>query len=378
MGIAGNLKTMELAELLQWLAQGQKTGTLVVDHEDLEKRVFFQKGKVISSASTDPKEHLGHFLVSHGFITEQQLGEGARRQEAEKSMLGKTLVGMGAISAEQLDTMLRLKAQEGIFSLFDWPEGEFRFHDDELPPYEMVPISLAVTGLVLEAMRRQDEWKRIRLVISSMQMVPVKVVEDLIGGDDELEEGQKRVLLAVDDDRSIEQISLETHASEYYVCESLYPRIRERKVKLVRPRALPTPPPDPTSGGPMSAESLLKKGLKHLKGHEYEPALRHLRAARNLDPDNQSVQVAVEQGERSIRQQLQKEGVVQEAVPQLALPFEDIARMRVSPKAGFLLTRVNGSYDIAAILKISPMPPLEALLVFRDLVKSGIVKLARP
>ena len=30
MGISGNLKTMVLAELLQWLSQGQKTGTLVI------------------------------------------------------------------------------------------------------------------------------------------------------------------------------------------------------------------------------------------------------------------------------------------------------------------------------------------------------------
>ncbi len=73
-------------------------------------------------------------------------------------MLGKVLVDMGLISEEDLDGMLRLKAEESIYSLFDWPEGEFRFHDDELPAYPMVPIALDVTGLVLEAMRRQDEW----------------------------------------------------------------------------------------------------------------------------------------------------------------------------------------------------------------------------
>src|SRR5205085_5333227 len=124
---------------------------------------------------------------------------------------------------------------------------------------------------------------------------------------------------------------------------------------------------EPAAHGPVSSQTLLKRGEKHLKAHEYEAAVRHLRAARSLDPDNQAIQLATETAERAIRQQLTAEGVVQEAVPQLALPFEQISRMRVSPKAGFLLTRVNGTYDIAAILKISPMQPLEALLVFREL-----------
>ncbi|MCP4657088.1 MAG: DUF4388 domain-containing protein, partial [bacterium] len=69
MGISGNLKTMVLAELLQWLSQGQKTGTLVIDNGKIEKKIFFAEGVIISSASTDPKEYLGHFLASHGHIS---------------------------------------------------------------------------------------------------------------------------------------------------------------------------------------------------------------------------------------------------------------------------------------------------------------------
>ncbi|MGB5881984.1 MAG: DUF4388 domain-containing protein [Thermoanaerobaculia bacterium] len=43
MSITGNLRTLELSELLQWLAQGKKTGTLVVEQQDLEKRIYFSR-----------------------------------------------------------------------------------------------------------------------------------------------------------------------------------------------------------------------------------------------------------------------------------------------------------------------------------------------
>ena len=382
MGIAGNLKTMELAELLQWLSQGSKTGTLVVDNGTVEKKVFFSRGKIISSAASDPREHLGHFLVSHGYISEAQLSEAVRRQESQKTMLGKVLVDMGLIGEEDLDHMLRLKAEEGVYSLFDWPEGEFRFHDDELPAYPMVPISLDVTGLVLEAMRRQDEWSRFRELMPSVHAIPVRVVDDLVGDGGDLDEGQKHILLAVDDHRTIEEISLETHASEYYVCEALYPQVKARKVKIVKPRghaAPAAPPPLPVSaaGAPLTGKSLLERGQKHLAAREYEQALRNLRAARSLDPDDQTIARAAEQGEATIRTILQGEGVVLDAVPKLVVRHDEISRMKVSPKAGFLLSRVDGLYDIASILKISPLTQLEALLVFRELMQAGLLKLER-
>jgi hypothetical protein len=382
MGIAGNLKTMELAELLQWLDQGRKTGTLVVDDGDVEKRIFFRGGKIISAASTDPKEYLGHFLVSHGYITEAQLAEAVGRQEEQKTLLGKILIDLGHLTDEQLDYMLRLKAEEGIYGLFGWEQGEFRFHDDELPAYQMVPISLDVTGIILEASRRQDEWQRIKTRIPSPLCVPVKVVDDLTAGLELEDEGQRQVLRAVDDQRSIEEIALETHSSEYYVCETLYPQVMQKRLKIVRPRALPDAAVQPpvaavADGGPVSATTLLRRGEKHLAAGELEQALRYLRAAKSLDPDNQTVALATDNAERGVRQLLLAEGVVPEAVPQLARPMGELLQQRVSAKAGFLLSRIDGTLDVAAILKISPMSQLEGLLVMRELSQSGFVRLRK-
>jgi hypothetical protein len=381
MGISGNLKTMQLAELLQWLEQGSKTGTLLVDDHRVQKRIFFQGGRIISSASTDPKEYLGHFLVSHGFIDEHQLAEAVKRQERDRSMLGKILVDMEALTHEQLDYMLRMKAEEAIYSLFGWKEADFRFLDNELPPYEMVPISLDVTGLVLEAMRRQDEWQRIQVAIPSMQCVAVRVVDDL-AEDPKLDEGHRHILQALDDHRTIEEISLETHASEYYVCEAIYPQITKKRVKIVKPRGGAAAAAKASSESAIdldhvSGSVLLERGMKHLRAGEHEAALRYLQAARSLDPDNPMVRKTADDGERTIRDQLKREGIVPEAIPVLVVPVHELGRVRVSPKAGFLLSRIDGRYDIAAILKISPMQPLEALLVVRELLGAGVVQLRR-
>ncbi len=56
--------------------------------------------------------------------------------------------------------------------------------------------------------------------------------------DDELDPGWLGVLEAVDDDRSIEDICLHTHSSEFFVCDVLFRKANEGKVKFVRPRAI--------------------------------------------------------------------------------------------------------------------------------------------
>ncbi len=329
----------------------------------------------MSSASTDPKEHLGHFLVSHGFITEMELANAIEMQERTGMLLGKILVTIGAISEEDLNRLLRLKAEEGVYDIFNWDEGAFRFLDGDLPEKTFIPLALDVTGIVLEGARRVDEWRRIREVIRSTQAIPVSVVEPL--DDEGLSPAARKILELVDDQRTIEEISLQTHSSEFHVCRILFEEQQKKRLKIVNPRGRRDPAAEPVTSqdSAVDAESLVATAAKHLDGNGYETALRHLRAARSLEPENKEVQAKVQEGEQRLKEALEKEGVTVNAVPELATNLQELTASKISPQEGFMLTRINGNYDIASIIKISPMPQLDALLVFWRLLKQGHIKL---
>jgi hypothetical protein len=121
--------------------------------------------------------------------------------------------------------MLALKAEESIFELFLWEDGQFRFLEGELPAYEMVPISLNVTSVTLEGIRRVDEWARIRHVIPSAQCVPVSV-RDLLGGD---RRGAARGPRQVNDDRTVEICRRPTPASTS--CPRSFPEASSGRLK---------------------------------------------------------------------------------------------------------------------------------------------------
>ena len=377
MGITGNLDTMELSELLQWLSRGSKTGTLVVVNQETAKQIYFREGKIISAASSDPKEYLGHFLVREGYIDEDQLATAISRQEEEKALLGRILVDLGLISESDLNEMLRRKAEEGIYDLFTWEEGEFRFLDDDLPEYDMVPISLDVEGIIREAGRRLDRRNRVRSAIPSKHSVPVILSDEdwpELVRDPRRDEGERRILRTVDDVRTIEEIALEAHAGEHHVSQVLYPLISEGHLKVVRPRSGREETAE-LETGPLDAEGLASRGMEHLEEGRLQKALRHLKAAESLEPDNSRVKEIRERGENSILRRLEEEGIVASATPELTRSLEELAREEVSPKAGFLLSRMDGSYDLGSILKISPMDPLEGRLVVRELLRAGHVRL---
>ncbi len=379
MGIVGNLRTMQLEELLQWLSQSKKNGTLEIVHGPVEKKIFFKEGLILSSASNRPEEYLGHFLVNYGLITEAQLNRAIESQQQTRMLLGMILVNNGALSEQELSRMLRIKAEESIYDVFSWPEGDFRFLDDVLPEGAMVPMRMDVTGIVMEGVQRVDEWRRIRRVIPHERMIPVAVVD--LSTVPDLGPGEQRILEMVDDERTIEEIRLLTHTTEYQISKLFFDQWQYGHVKLVKLRGTgdaPAASSDRASGGTPVGASLLATGRAYLQRGELEPALRHLRAARALEPDDQDAQSALAQAEKAIREQIDRAGVTLGSIPQVTATMEQLTSSKLSPQEGFMLTRINGTYDIQSILKITPMQQLDALMLFWKLASGGYIRLAPP
>jgi len=54
-GIAGSLARMSIADLLQFIGAGQKSGDLRVSRESVTNEIFFEKRVIVGSTSTHPK-----------------------------------------------------------------------------------------------------------------------------------------------------------------------------------------------------------------------------------------------------------------------------------------------------------------------------------
>ena len=378
MGLTGNLKTMLFADLLQWLSLGQKTGTLIVSSDAIEKKIYFRGGKVIASASSDPREYLSEFLISEGYVTSEQLENVIEAQVPSKMLLGKILVMIDSISEKDLLRLMRTKAEEEIYDLFLWPEGSFQFIDDELPTMEMVPLQVDLTGVIMEGTRRIDEWNRIRHVIPSRTLIPV-IEKPIDHG--EFSEAQKLILQCVNGHRNIEQIMSESHTTHFLVATTLAEVVSAGAVRFynepvaVSHDAVATqaeaPPPLPEQSDEVG--SLVMRAQSALRAGEYERSLRLLKAAQNLDPDSTNVRSSLKGAETVISSELKKAGISLSRVPRLIKALDELTGLDISPNEGFLISRINGIWDVGSIIKISPMRESEALLIFYRLRNDGII-----
>jgi len=382
MGVSGNLKTMLPGDLLQWLSLGQKTGTLIVTKKAIEKKIFLKRGRVISSASNDPREYLGQFLMSHGYMSEPELMKAMQVQSESGIFLGKILVMIDVIDEESLQRLMRRKAEEAIYDIFLWREGDFHFIDDELPTMEMIPLQVDVTGLIMEGTRRVDEWQRIRLIIPNDTLIPT-MARALDG--EPLDDAQRMIVNAIDGKRTVADIVLESRSSTFVVCETLYRLVRDGTVTLVdaepakaaavrqeRPVTAPMPAFHDDSD---EVESLVQRAQQALRSKEYEKVQRLLRAAENIDPNQARVRSAIKGAEAAIMADLRRQGLIETRVPRVVKPLEEITEMNFTPNEGFMLSRINGQWDIGSLIKISPIREPDAMLIFYKLWKDGIIEL---
>lgn len=374
MGVSGNLKTMLPGDLLQWLSLGQKTGTLVVASKSVEKKIFFKQGRVISSASNDPRDYLGQFLISHGFISEQELMKAMEVQQQSGILLGKILVMIDVIPEPDLLRLMRLKAEEEIYDIFLWREGEFHFLDDELPTMEMIPLQVDVTGIIMEGTRRVDEWLRIREVIPHDVLIPI-VAKTIPPAD--LSDVERTIVNAIDGKRTIAEIELEARASLFVVCSTLNQLARDGFIRMTEPGSPVAPDKAPFDEAQVNetdeVASLLARAQQALKSKDYDKTQRLLKAAENLDSGQSGVRAAIKGAEAVILADLYQQGITDSKVPRISKPITEITHMNFTPNEGFILSRINGTYNLGSLMKISPIRESDAMLIFYKLWKDGII-----
>jgi uncharacterized protein DUF4388 len=372
-GLSGTLHTFPLPDLLQWVDSARKTGTLAVRGDRYTKRVYLKEGRIISSASDDPTEQLGQFLLSHGRITEEQLRKGLETQARTHVLLGKILLMVGALEEEELRRLLILKAEETIFSLFLWTDAHFDFLEGELPRELFVPIGLEVRDVLMKGLTMIDELRLIRSDFGSSRSVLAMSGRSLPPGFPPERTLASAVLALVDGRRSIADICLALHASEFTVSHLLFEFFEKGFLKLAQ-KAVPEGRHEDDRPF-LSPEALVSQGRELLAAGRAEEAVELLRQAVDAAPRNLEAKKLFDLACTDFREKAYRHFLPPQSVPVLARQLGDLTEERLTPEEVFLISRINGSWDLKSIVDISPLGEVEALRILKRLKDRRIIEL---
>jgi len=361
---------MPFADLLQWVSQSRKTGTLAVEGPPFNKKVYFRDGLVVAASSEDPKEFLSYYLVGWKYLDEDELQELLEMQDRHGTMLGELLVIVGRVSREELVHILQVKTEEAIYELFLRDEGDFRFLENILPAKKFQPLGLPVDMLSLEGVRRKDEWLRIREAIPDPEYIPklVRAVDVQQMGEVEL-----NILREINGENTIEDISLACRMAYFHVLHFVYQGVSQGLFELVgraddENKAIP----GFTQG---SWRMLLRDAEKALDKGELMVAHQKLTVVRDKHSNQREAQELATGLEQKLHQELEQRRLPDSAVLELAIPLAELTKIDCSPQEGFLLSRMNGTYSLGEILKLVPGSTVENRLMIEGLMDRKVVRL---
>jgi hypothetical protein len=369
MSLTGNLRTMDLPEVLQWIAGGRKTGTLHLDRRSIQKRIAFVDGIIQTSWSNDPRESLGQFLVRDALISEEQLFKALLRQEKEGRLVGVILVAEGAVSEDDLRRALQRKVAETIYDLFLWNEGQFEFKDGDLPQPTGITVELPVMGVIMEGARRVDEWARIREVFptgGASFALPKAIPPEITDRDD------RRLLELAAAGRTLGAIALEMRQSEFDAASRAFD-LHHRGLLAVA-RVLDAPHGADAAGVIKDRLRVAAERMDHKRYDQALEAYEQVLAVDRLNQDAKKGLIAVVEA-RSRDRTLKTVGL--NLVPALVMDYKALTTLDLDAQEGFVVSRVNGEWDVRSILKLCPMKEEEALMIFARLAERGVIALRR-
>jgi hypothetical protein len=362
----GDLRTFDVFDLLEWIAHRARTGLLQLSRRSTRKKLSFSAGRLVASTSNDPRETMGQVLVRDGIVDEQTLFRALLEQERDRRRLGEILVSGGLITREQLVRTLRATAEMQLYDVFLWPEGRFEFDDSQPVPSALEDLAIDLRPLLQEGRHRRELWNRLQPRFPSTEMT-FRLTADPVSVTDP---GLREILNLAAWGKTLAAISLETRRGEYETMLMLAGLCDDG---MLAPDRIETGRPD---GDPVGTIMAFLEGAEtRLREARFDSAREFYERVLAIDPINHAAKkglLAVAEAKERART---AQKVPLDRVPALRITALALAQMRVGPEEGFVLSRINGQWDVRSILKLCPFSEDETILIFAGLIDRRIIEL---
>lgn len=371
MGLTGNLKTMSIADVLEWLSMSRKTGTLVVNGHRFSKRLNLINGELVSISSDNPREMIGRYLVGAGYLGREELEYLVEMQQHFHLAMGELAVKLGQITRDDMDRLLRIKTEESLRDLLTWEEGDFRFVEGELPSRDLLKVHLQVRGFLLEGMRQNDELARMGDAVPDVHHVP-RLVRFPEGKT--LDPEEQELLRYMDGVHTIESLAMRAQVTEFKAMATVFRGVREGWIELG------PPPPKVEHETPytrLAWQEMADKIEEDLNRGRLLDALLGLLSLREKYGDDP---VAVDFGfdiEGRLEEAIKDSELDEFAVLEPTITPRELMKLDIDPGEGFVLSRLDGRYSIGEILAQLPGNELHNMVRIHELHRRGLVKVSK-
>ncbi len=110
-----------------------------------------------------------------------------------------------------------------------------------------------------------------------------------------------------------------------------------------------------------TTDDLLERAKEYVKHEKAAEALDLLTNFLELDPNHAEAGALLVAAESMLVRQIYHSVIRPDAIPFLTVSIDVLTTTELGPKEGFILSRINGSWDVKSILSICPFREAECL-----------------
>jgi hypothetical protein len=234
-----------------------------------------------------------------------------------------------------------------------------------MPANILVHVELGVTSVIMEGIRRVDEWRRIKEVFPSM----ATTFRTQTTGQELEDPAERQAVGLAAAGKMLSEMSLQMRRSEFETA-SLVLDLHNRGLLAVD--RVKEEVPDDAVG---SIKDLLSIARERITERRWDAAREAFERVLALDHLNQDAK----KGLISVADARKKDRILRtvplDKVPVVKMDVISLTRQNFDAREGFVLSRVNGEWDVRSILKLCPMSEEDALLIFARLLERKVIEL---
>jgi serine/threonine protein kinase len=170
---AAELASTTMLDVLTWLLVRRETGALFADRPAMptrrpmppggsvatsmresgfgpvRKELYFENGRLVLVASSEPSELLGEHLVRRGAIQRSELEAALLELPRYDGRLGDTLIGLGLVDAVEVFRAIESQGRARVAAIFRWSVGRISFYRSVKPHRVDFRLDLDIPELML-------------------------------------------------------------------------------------------------------------------------------------------------------------------------------------------------------------------------------------
>jgi len=231
--LQGSIKDFGVADIFQLLAQQQKTGVLLVEHDQETSEIYFSNGDLIDVKTARDTERLGSMLVKSALVPAEQFKQALDKHNTTLEHICSLLLNQGHLSRADFECIILAHIYEVIYEMLQWHTGTYRFVSQTGTRTSGLVKLPGLESILLDVLRRIDEWPEIKSVISSFDML----FENNYAALPDLDSDEERVCALVDGQRCVQDIIDASLLGSFNACKILVQLLERGAIRLLSKRA---------------------------------------------------------------------------------------------------------------------------------------------